>query len=80
MLPPAFTRAKLHGVLPVCRATGLMGMSFQLEDGTMVRIALPEDQVASLMAGVSFYLAKCGVQSEMSSGKPRCDVSPLEGQ
>ncbi len=83
-----FQNASVRGVLPVDPKTGQQGFSFDLEDGSIVRLKLGVGCAATLSALIIEYRetyqadfesgATC--QSSMSSGSPHSDGSPQSGQ
>lgn len=72
-LPDSFESALWRGTTSG-RGADVVGVSFDLESGAIVRLALPADSARQLMASLRDYL-ETGVQSCSESGSPIAEVS-----
>jgi hypothetical protein len=79
---PHFTPATNRGVLPCHPESGAQGISFDLEDGTIIRLWLPWNSVGGMIQGLTYHRDRFvrTDQSDMSSGKPARDGSSPDGQ
>lgn len=77
-LPASYRPVTWRSTTPVDPASRQIGVSFQQEDGTVVRVAFGLDCARHLGQSMADYLER--FQSSMSSGIPSADVSiPREG-
>lgn len=76
-----YSRAALRGVLPV-ETDGAQCLSFDMAGGEVLRLVLDAGSMEFLIDAVSRYRAMAGMtsHSEGSSGSPKNDGSPQEGQ
>ena len=65
-IPPSFNDATWNGTLPVDVAYGEMGVSFNVENGDVLRLRLPVDSARKLAESIRDYLDAS--QSPKSSG------------
>lgn len=79
---PSFTPATVRGVLPRHPENGAEGVSFDIRDGTVLRLWLDAASVEFLIESLLYYrdLATQTVQSDNSSGSPASDGSSEAGQ
>lgn len=82
MLSPDFKPALLRGVTNTDGS--VIGISFDLPDRTVVRLALDMDSACGLAEAVAQYIApyvvRSNSQSSMADGSPNRDGSPHDGQ
>lgn len=79
-LPLSFVDASVRGVTNTDGR--LIGVSFDLENGEVVRLALPFDQAESMAKTIRYYLEsyrRTNSQSDKSSGNPSEEVSAHRG-
>lgn len=79
--------AAWRGLSTPCGCCGRAILSFDMEDGSVLRLMLPREARADLAGALTAVgssqvrCRNCGVQSPSSSGRPHSDGSiPLEGQ
>ena len=72
-LPGSFESAQWRGTTSR-RGADVVGVSFDLASGVVVRLALPADSARQLMGSLRDYL-EIDVQSCSESGSPIADVS-----
>jgi hypothetical protein len=78
-LPPQYRAAKLRCVLPYHAENDRMGVGFELEDGTVLRLALDGASMRALIEWGGDYLVS-GCQSPRSSEIPSVAGSVDPGQ
>lgn len=71
-LPPSYVPATWRNVTPVDLKRGVMGLGFNLPDGSVMRFAVAAAEVAGWLESVQSYLAAAGIhsQSPMSLESP----------
>lgn len=79
-LPPIYQDAGVRTITPRCPLRERVGLAFDMPDGAVLRLAVPEQDARLLHAYLARYLALCGCQSLKSSEMSSSDGSPQDGQ
>jgi hypothetical protein len=80
MIPPSFKPATLRGMLPVCPDSDDLGVSFDLADGSIVRLRIPMADVRGLYRNIYDRRGVQAFHPDSSSGNPSVDGSVTPGQ
>ena len=78
-LPSSYIQVVWRNTTPVDAKTDHVGLGFDLDDGSVLRLSLSPETVRHLMETLQPYVHR--TQSETSSGIPSLDVStPFDGE